>query len=360
MKDFITRHRRWIGGLGALLLVHLAHRSLRGAAGAIARSASVMEIGLRVVLLLACSLALALLVRTYREAGGRVGALAFAVAMSLAIVYVVQLARATPPNAVLPSLAMHEPGSTDVERYPGRPRVHYRFNAYGFRGADWSRERDERPRVCLVGDSFVFGSGVEERDTLSERLAAELGHDREVEVLNLGVPGHNLRSHVALTDHAARVLLCDVIALGLTLPNDLSRFDINSEVVLRSSVGGYSFLELLLGPEISALVWNTSALSDRVGPAEREEMLEQWDRLGALRGGTAPPLLVYSYFLADGVPWAELPPLPGVALALESPREDSMFIPGDGHPNPHGNRVLATWLAGVLRADETFAARLFR
>jgi len=48
-------------------------------------------------------------------------------------------------------------------------------NADGFRGGDL-HERDGRRRIVVLGDSMVFGSGVEERERFTERIeAAEPG-----------------------------------------------------------------------------------------------------------------------------------------------------------------------------------------
>jgi GDSL-like Lipase/Acylhydrolase family len=41
-------------------------------------------------------------------------------------------------------------------------------------------------RLAVLGDSFTFGQGVEERERFTERLAADFG----AEVVNLGVPGY--------------------------------------------------------------------------------------------------------------------------------------------------------------------------
>jgi hypothetical protein len=56
-----------------------------------------------------------------------------------------------------------------------------RTNAQGFRGPDWS---EEPGGILLLGDSQVFGYGVDERDALAAQLAAATGR----EVLNAAVP----------------------------------------------------------------------------------------------------------------------------------------------------------------------------
>ncbi|MBZ0116951.1 MAG: SGNH/GDSL hydrolase family protein, partial [Sandaracinaceae bacterium] len=320
----------------------------------------VISIALRSAVLVVSGLLVALAVRAYRaRPARRPETLAMLIVASFVVSYGAQLARGATRGTPLPSLGMHAPGSTEIERHPGRPRAHYRFNRHGFRGPDWPVEA-QGPRLCLIGDSFVFGSGVEWPDTLGERLRPELeraGH-AGVEVLSLGVAGHNLRSHVTLCDHAARALHCSALVLALTLPNDLSAWDINTEVERRAQVGGYSLTELALGPEVPALIWNTGELARGIGPSELAVLTREWHRLRALRAqGPRPPILVLSYFAA-AVPWESLPAVPDLRVDTDSPRDDAMFIPGDGHPSAHGNTVLARWLAGVLASDPRFARAL--
>lgn len=71
-------------------------------------------------------------------------------------------------------------------------------NSFGFRGPD-PTPAGEMPedtlRIAMVGDSFVFGSGVQWEDTLGVKLEAALGElGQAVEVLNCGVPGYNTRN----------------------------------------------------------------------------------------------------------------------------------------------------------------------
>jgi hypothetical protein len=64
------------------------------------------------------------------------------------------------------------------------------INQWGLRGREPRLEKDP---ILLVGDSFVFGIGVPEEQTIGARLGGALG-DR-VEVLNLGVPGYSTRQY---------------------------------------------------------------------------------------------------------------------------------------------------------------------
>src|SRR5687768_412964 len=114
----------------ALFAVHLAHFFLCMVAGAIARRDGAIAVMLYGTLLVAASIAVGLAVRRAQHRGW----LAAILIASLCAKYAVQLERHRVHGDPLPSLGLHAPMSTEVERFPGRPRVVYRFNDRGFRG----------------------------------------------------------------------------------------------------------------------------------------------------------------------------------------------------------------------------------
>ena len=61
-------------------------------------------------------------------------------------------------------------------------------NALGFRDVNHPEKVAGVTRVAVLGDSFVFGSGVKQDEVITSRLAAILGPS--FEVINLGVPGY--------------------------------------------------------------------------------------------------------------------------------------------------------------------------
>lgn len=83
------------------------------------------------------------------------------------------------------------PSQVRTYSYPEKnPRVlTIRSNSHGFRSSREFQESDTRKRVLIVGDSFVFGQGVEEAERFSDKL-------EEVEpswrVDNLGMTGWGL------------------------------------------------------------------------------------------------------------------------------------------------------------------------
>lgn len=76
--------------------------------------------------------------------------------------------------------------------YQGRFRskeffIDININSLGLRGKEYSIERTEKNRILLIGDSFGWGWGVEERQTFSEILESRYP---KWEVINASVPGY--------------------------------------------------------------------------------------------------------------------------------------------------------------------------
>ncbi len=88
--------------------------------------------------------------------------------------------------------------------YSGSGDIKIHINSKGFRGA----EPLEQPstRVIFLGDSVVFGGGVELRDTfpyLAQEMVRKQRHDPRFEVLNFGVGDTNARHYaLKLKNHA--------------------------------------------------------------------------------------------------------------------------------------------------------------
>ena len=85
------------------------------------------------------------------------------------------------------------------------PAPAIRTNSLGFRDREIP-PKSERYRIVVVGDSFTWGQGVEERDRYSDLIERALGPGYEV--FNFGRPGNNLPEHL------------DVLAQALTVKPD--------------------------------------------------------------------------------------------------------------------------------------------
>ena len=140
---------------------------------------------------------------------------------------------------------------TDWVRYeavPDAPGVGYRMrpnqwvpgrlggpiNALGLRGAAWP----SGPRTLVLGDSFVFGAGVELPATFVERLNDTLD-DRNV--VNGGTPGYGTWREMAWLETYGDELDLDAVVLCVFEGND---FQDNLETRAPEVVGG-----VLFGPD---------------------------------------------------------------------------------------------------------------
>ena len=86
-------------------------------------------------------------------------------------------------------------------------------NAAGFRDAPHADAKAPGAyRVLVLGDSFVFGSGVPQDAILTRRLAAHLGPG--FEIVNLGVPGYGTDQELLTLRRWGRRLSPDLVLLG--------------------------------------------------------------------------------------------------------------------------------------------------
>lgn len=117
--------------------------------------------------------------------------------------------------------------------WAGRPGVQDEFqwadcrhrvvqNSRGFRGPVWGPGRSAAARLVVLGDSFVWGFGVEEGETFSEVLARSTG----AEVVNAGVSGYGPDQCFLSWKRHAESWTPDRVVLFVTLANDLD--DISS------------------------------------------------------------------------------------------------------------------------------------
>jgi GDSL-like Lipase/Acylhydrolase family len=99
-------------------------------------------------------------------------------------------------------------GVTSVEPW----QKDLRTNSLGFRDVAHGEKAAGVTRVAVLGDSFVFGSGVNEDETLTRRLAALLGPS--FEVINLGVPGYGTDQALLTLGRFGPRLSPDIVLAG--------------------------------------------------------------------------------------------------------------------------------------------------
>lgn len=108
-----------------------------------------------------------------------------------------------------------EPGATMRFQLGSNPPSDIRVNAQGYRGSDWPAPQDGE--ILVVGDSQVFGLGVEGDETFGARLAEATGRT----VLNGGVPTYGPEEYAAVAVEVARARPVSQVVLTLNMSNDL-------------------------------------------------------------------------------------------------------------------------------------------
>lgn len=104
-----------------------------------------------------------------------------------------------------------------------------RINNVGFRGHDISEKTMQR--ILFVGDSYFFGYGVEEEQTVARLIEQQFG----IEVVNAGIWGFGPDSEYLLTRQKGFSLDPDILVVSLFPKNDLR--DIAESVWNESELG---------------------------------------------------------------------------------------------------------------------------
>ena len=97
--------------------------------------------------------------------------------------------------------------------------VQVEINAQGFRGPDIAPVKDtSKTRVLVVGDSLVWGFGVEQEEIFTSKMAARC---QNLEVINFGVSGYSTDQELLLFKEQGKSLEPDVVVLVVS-GNDFS------------------------------------------------------------------------------------------------------------------------------------------
>ncbi len=120
------------------------------------------------------------------------------------------------------------PGATERIAFGGNPVTTVRVNAEGYRGADWGPPTDGE--IVVIGDSQVFGLGVDEDQTASAVLAATLGRP----VRNAGVPTYGPTEYLAVLEETLAARHPSAVVLVLNFSND--PFEVNTPNTERHAV----------------------------------------------------------------------------------------------------------------------------
>jgi len=280
------------------------------------------------------------------------------------------------------------PNQTWKTIYPSNERqyfdtdrsITYRINAQGFRGEDFSPER--RPgvrRVVLMGDSFAFGIGVKERDTVAARLARLLSSHAScpVEVLNFGVLGYTTEQEEALLRKRAVFYSPDLVVVWYFINDPHIEGTIDFLGTKKSPLffpmaRHFSALARLLGSRLTtgislpALVRTYSEAYRRDDP-RWQEVEQALQRMGRTSRRRHVPIVLFVHpvlvsldghypFAAEHAQVLEAARAAGLAAYdLLEPfagrrAEDLWVHRSDQHPNERADAIAAAYAAEKLRA----------
>ena len=147
-------------------------------------------------------------------------------------------------------------------------RHHVHQNRYGFRGTEVPLERSAKRRVVVLGDSFVWGFGVEDAQLFTELWA----RDRGIEVVNLGVSGYGTDQELLLWRQLGHRLRPDVVLLVVSLYNDIydvlyaERYGYPKPRFRLESPGGLTLLNVPV-PRRDDRPWNFQSATSQVPSA---------------------------------------------------------------------------------------------
>ncbi len=239
------------------------------------------------------------------------------------------------------------PGTCHTERRGPGPATTACVNAVGHRGERTGLEpREGERRILLVGDSFVFGSGVNDSDTLAVQLDNTLAAQRRPRrsvTINAGLPGLNLASDLRMATQLLPRVHPDVLVIGYLAGNDAEPVDKWTWLDFWTPRGLVLLGMLRVDRDLFA--------AEQSMPAPLEPVLAQkLVPLLALAKEERTNVLLLSY--ADAaVPFARyqdehfhvvVPP------QMDPAERDVLEIPGDGHPTAAGNRRFAELLVGEI------------
>jgi hypothetical protein len=108
-----------------------------------------------------------------------------------------------------------------------------RINRQGLRGDEIADDADGSERILTIGDSFVFGVGVEDTETFASLVAQSIDSDGSTaEGLNAGIPAFGVPDAVSWLARHGVGLMPDVVILAIFQGNDLVDASPDQEEIL--------------------------------------------------------------------------------------------------------------------------------
>ncbi len=169
------------------------------------------------------------------------------------------------------------------------------INSLGLRGPEVGTKAPGTFRILILGDSYSFGWGVEEHETIAVRLQDVLREiNPMIETLNGSVPGYGVKDEFDWLEQYGLALEPDLVVLAICLGNDL----LDATADRRRETIRFEFPEM--GTTKGLRYWlffhsHFVRLAERSGLAQKIGVPESWVRIylrDALQGyAKEPPAL---------------------------------------------------------------------
>jgi hypothetical protein len=227
------------------------------------------------------------------------------------------------------------------------------INELGLRGPTPRRSTSDTRLVAFIGDSYVFGAGVGEDDTVPALLTRRLADLRPpVVVANAGIEGINGGSFPGVIAHVRNRLRPDLIAVFLK-DDDLDPTD----KFTRWARFRRSFSFRLLYVTNLEPTWETARQLFHHSFGRRDLRVELRRQLDGIAAAASPtPLVVVvalGYDLRETfAAWTAAHPAVGHLASWEHPGfSHAEKIPHDGHWSEAGCATIAALVAPALRRE---------
>ena len=162
------------------------------------------------------------------------------------MIFTIFLAKTAPRTVTLRKLpqsdvVFHEPNQDFIDTKYARCHYHVTINSFGFRGKEISLKKPTGTiRIAILGDSFVYGEGENDYNTLSwhlERLLNKNYPPNRFEVLNAGRFGWSICNELEFYKDYVKKFNPDIVILAYSWNDilDLIKGSIHSEKTINDS-----------------------------------------------------------------------------------------------------------------------------
>ncbi|MBI5610962.1 MAG: SGNH/GDSL hydrolase family protein [Deltaproteobacteria bacterium] len=209
----------------------------------------------------------------------------------------------------------------------------------------------------LLGDSFVFGSGVADDQTLAQhtaRILAEQAPGTTWRVVNGGFPGLSFGSYVKMLQSQLRTEKPSTVVIGFNAGNDLDPADTWERLDQLGERG--MVLSAVLGVEgdlypleqADEARWRDEA---QIPEPIRRQFAAQLQQLLTLQREHGFRLVIWSYYGPVHLFDAALSPQVRVAWPAQQGwgSDARLHIVGDGHPTAEANRLFAQQIVALAQ-----------